>query len=204
MVEGVAGRRPGARGRPRSEQADRAILDAARRLLAEQGYARMSIEGVAEAAGVGKPTIYRRYRDKAELVGAALARIGGEVTAPIDSGDTRADLTELVERFLAIVTGSGTVIVGTLLAEHERHPELLDAFRERAIEPRRALMRELLERGIRRGEIRPDADLDLATDQLIGPYFARRLSREPIPPDWAREIVAGVWKGIAGGVRFAR
>ncbi len=184
-------------GRPRSAEADRAIVAAALELMREQGYADLSLEAVARAAGVGKATIYRRYHDKADLVAAALATVGGDVTAPIDTGDTRADLTELVRRFLGMMEHEGLPMVGSLLAERLRNPNLMDRFRERVIAPRRRLMRSLLERGVERGDVRAEADLELAVDTLIGPYFTRSFAGGAIADDWAERVVAAVWEGLA-------
>lgn len=183
-------------GRPRSEEADRAILEATLRLMREEGYERMSLEGIAAAAGVGKATIYRRHPDKAKLAVAAMEAVGGHVTAPIDTGDTREDLVELVRRFVSVVSEAGLPMLGTLLAQRDRHPELMERFRERLILPRRRMMRSLLERGVERGDVRPDADLELAVDMLTGPYFPRAFAGGVIGRDWAGRVVAAVWEGI--------
>ena len=100
-----------AAGRPLDESVDEAILQATVRLLHGQGYARMSIAGVAEEAGVGRPAIYRRYSDKADLVSAAIAHMRVRVAAP-DTGSARQDLVEHLERARRIYDMS---LMGTLL-----------------------------------------------------------------------------------------
>lgn len=185
------------RGRPRSREADQAILQAALRLLTGQGYPRMSIEAVARAANVGKPAIYRRYRDKADLAAAAIADIGGDMTAPVDTGNSRADLVEFVQRVSEMLPQVGVPLLGTVFAERERHPELLARFRERVTEPRRALARELLERGMARGDIRHDIEVDVVIDHLIGAFFARHITGPPPSPGWANQVVSVIWPGIA-------
>jgi AcrR family transcriptional regulator len=184
------------RGRPRSAEADRAILDATIELLYEEGYPRMSMEAVAEAAGVGKTTVYRRYRDKADLVTAAIAAMPGMDELP-DSGDTRADLLQMLQ---SVVRSKQRVqdmrLIGTLWAEQERNPELLKLFRQRVIGPRREMMLEILRRGQERGEVRQDVDTGLVLEMLIGAHFARQFNGRPFPRDWADQIVETIWPAL--------
>jgi len=184
------------RGRPRSAEADRAILDATIALLYAEGYSRMSMEAVAEAAGVGKTTVYRRYRDKADLVTAAIASMPGLDELP-DSGDTRADLLQMLE---GVVRSKQRVqdmrLVGTLWAEQERNPELVKLFRARVIGPRRKMMLEILRRGQERGQVRKDVDTALVLEMLIGAHFARQFNGRPFPRDWAGQIVDTIWPAL--------
>ncbi len=185
-------------GRPRSPAAGRAILDAALRLLGEHGYAAMSVEGVAAAAGAGKATIYRRYRDKKELVMAAMATLIADTGPPPDTGDTRADLVALlaqVQRLL--MTGPVLPMAGTVLVEERRNPDLLEQFREAAIRPGRARLRPVLQRGVQRGHVRPDIDLESVVDVLTGVFFARHLAGRDAPPERLDSVVELLWRGIA-------
>lgn len=185
-----------ARGRPRSAEADRSILDAAIELLHAQGYAGMSMEGIAEAAGVGKTTVYRRYKDKADLVTAALLQLT-PVPDPPDSGDTRADLLELLKRFQHSKEKVEDLrLMGTLWSEEERNPELMRLFRERVIRPRRQLLFDVLARGQERGELRDDLDAELIIEMLVGAHFARRFRGGGIPRDWADRMIAQIWPAI--------
>lgn len=183
-------------GRPRSPEVDRAILAAALRLLRDEGYARMSIERVAAEAGVGKTAIYRRYADKGDLLAAALVAVRDIAPVP-DSGDSRADLVELIERVRAALEAAGMSMVGTLLVEEKHNPMLLERFRERAIRPGRAQGRAVLERARARGELRPDADIELALDMVAGSYFARHLVGGGFPDDWSDRIGDAVWRSVA-------
>jgi AcrR family transcriptional regulator len=184
------------RGRPRSAEADQAILDAALKLLYEHGYSGMSMEAVAEAAGVGKTTVYRRYRDKADLVTAAIAAMKGGDELP-DSGDTRADLLELLQRILRSKERVQNMrLLGTLWADQERSPELLKLFRERVIAPRRQMMIDVLRRGQERGEIRDGLDLALVTEMIVGAHFARQFNGYAFPRDWADQVVNTIWPAL--------
>jgi AcrR family transcriptional regulator len=187
-------RRP---GRPRSPEVDEAILRAAELLLRERGFGGMSIEGVAAEAGVSKTAIYRRFRDKADLAAAAVANVRQPDEIP-DSGDTRADLLQLVKRTAAAIETLGISTVYTLVAEEHRRPELLERLRERAVLPGRAGGRRVLERARERGELRPDADIELALDMLIAPIYVRRVSGLPLPRGWERAAAGAVWRSVSG------
>ena len=191
-------------GRPRSAAADKAILAATLRLLSEQGYAGMSIEGVAAAAGVGKTTIYRRYTDKIDLVAAAIASILSDSGSPPDSGDAKADLIEFLRLNLTVFRqGAVYSIVGSLLVEEERNPELFEIFRERAIFPRRRQLQEILERGIQRGQLRSGVHLDAAIEALVGALYARHISGLAETTEWLEGLVEVLWEGLSSQRRGA-
>jgi AcrR family transcriptional regulator len=159
-------------GRPRSERAHEAILDATLDLLVEQGFSRMSIEGVANRAHVGKATIYRRWPSKADLVAEAVARIKGHDLHDVDTGNVRDDLASLWQQAYqgSRDSGSGEVteLMVKLMSARARHPELQEAFTRHVIEPRRKIVADVLRRGIARGELRADLDIELAMDVLMG------------------------------------
>jgi AcrR family transcriptional regulator len=160
------------RGRPRDPAVDRALAQAAVSLLADRGFARMSMEAVASAAGVGKPAIYRRYKDKAELVAAAIATQLPPLDVP-DVGDTAAELRSAVEHGLPPDGDAYVALIGGLAAEYRHHPELIAAFRERVLGPRRAGVQAAIERGQARGDLRDDVDAEALLDLLAGPFLAR-------------------------------
>ena len=186
-------------GRPRAPGVDDAILGAALRLLAERGYAGLSLDGVAAAAGVGKPTLYRRWSSKADLATAALAhRIDVEKQASGRVSSERA-LTFLLQNLRErLLRPNSMALVGTLLAEEKRTPELMALFRERIWRRRSTMLREVLERGRARGEIRADADVEATIDLLIGSIYARYLSGAGVPKSWPERIVALVLEGLRG------
>ena len=171
------------RGRPRDPGVDRALTGAALALLADRGFAGMTMDAVAQAAGVGKPAIYRRYRDKAELVAAAIATQLPAMDVP-DLGDTEAELRGALAQGLPADGDAYVGLIGGLAAEHRQHPELIAAFRDRVLGPRRAAVRAAIERGQRRGDIRQDADATALLDMLGGAFLARVFAGEDTGPRW--------------------
>jgi AcrR family transcriptional regulator len=181
--------------RPQDPRVTDALLTATAELLAEEGFAGLSLEAVARRAGVGRPAIYRRFAGKPELVAAAVA---GALPAmePADGGggDTRAELRAMVDRAFPRDATSYVALLGTLIAEHRRHPELIAAFRERVLLPRRAIGRAVLERAVERGDLRADLDLEAALDLLAGPLLARVFAGLDVGPAWRDEHFARWWE----------
>ena len=151
----------------------------------------MTSDAVAATAGVGKPAIYRRFPDKASLVAAVIGRQLQQLEVP-DLGDARAELWLAVERGFPQDGPSYVRLIGGLIAEEERHPELIAAFRERILLPRRAIVKGLIEGGQRRGEIRPELDPEAAVDSLAGPLLARVFAGVDTGPEW-RERAFEIW-----------
>jgi AcrR family transcriptional regulator len=172
---------------------DDAIAAAALRLLLERGFARMTIEAVAHVAGVGKPAIYRRFRDKAGLVAHV---ISGQLPLleALDVGDARTELWRAVELGLPADGPSYVGLIGGLIAEQDRHPELIQAFRESVLLPRRAIVRSIIERGQARGEIRGDIDPDAALELMAGPFLARVFAGLDTGPRWRTAAFATWWE----------
>ncbi len=191
-----ASRRP---GRPRSSRARKAIVDATLQLLVEQGFDGMSIEAVASRAGVGKATIYRRWSSKRDLVAAALASIDDEVSVP-DTGDTREDMLALVRDFVRVTTSTilGPMI-GQVAGAAVREPELMEIAWNNLIAPRQAIGRRLLERGISRGDVRPDVNVSLVMDMVAGVALFNVVFQRVDPaelPAKLEPLVDTVWSGI--------
>jgi AcrR family transcriptional regulator len=183
-------------GRPRSTRVDEAILAAARGELAERGYARMSVDGVAARAGVSKPTVYLRHPSKAELATAAIASMRVE-PRPAPTGDVRADLVAHLRLLRAgLQRPYGMATLGTVLAEEHETPELLALFRERLVAPRRRELRAVVAAARERGELRPDANLDVAVNALVGAFFARYLAGESLGGRFVGDLVDTVLDGL--------
>jgi AcrR family transcriptional regulator len=181
--------------RPLDPKVDDAIVAATLELLQQRGFAAMTIEQVALAAGVGKPAVYRRFPDKAALVTAVVARQLQPIEVP-DLSDTRAELWRAMERGLPADGPAYVRLIGGLIAAQERHPELIEAFRRHVLLPRRALVRELVERGQARGDIRGDVDPVGAVDSLAGPFLARVFAGADTGPRWRRRWFEAWWRTI--------
>jgi AcrR family transcriptional regulator len=172
-VTGVA-RRP---GRPRSVEADRAIFVKTLELLADEGLRGLSIEKVAERAGVAKTTVYRRFPAKRDLVRAALESIAafGHVDPP-DTGNVRDDLHELARARVAVLKRTGTqLLLPRLMAEAGSDPELHTLILAVFADPARDVVTGTLRRGVQRGELRVDVDVGLVTDLIAGVIVYRLL-----------------------------
>ncbi len=194
-----AGRRP---GRPRDPGYDKAILDAALEILMEKGYAGLTIDGVAARTGVGRPTIYRRWASKPELVIAALAQGIGLSPTP-DTGVLREDLLAFARDQLRMMNApqSRRVTAG-LVADLVADPDLAETYFSEYVEPRRSTVWRALERGIQRGELRADADFSLIYDLVMGPMFMRSVVRgERLQPDMPEQIVDLVMTAFGTGSR---
>ena len=193
------------RGRPRSTRAQRAILDAAREMLAEGGVRDLTVEGVAVRAGVAKTTIYRRWRSKNELALAVLIDMVEKVVAVPDLDDTRAELVAFVKGAVEILgsTLMGRVMQG-LVSDLAADPELAEAFRARAVAVREAEVARLVARGIERGDVRPGTDPELVHELLFGPvYYRLLLSGRPLDGGLAERVVTAALEGFGPSGRSA-
>jgi AcrR family transcriptional regulator len=188
------------RGRPRQAELDRRILEAALRLLAEEGYAHMSLDDVATAAHTMRATIYLRYASKAALVADAIIHARGESGLPQSSNDLRQDLVTQLQHFRASMdTPYSLAIIGSALAEEHATPELLATLREHIIRSRREMLHTILYKAQTRNELSPQANIELAVSQLIGSYYALAIAGDPIPPDWPELLVDQVLNGLQPG-----
>ena len=186
-------------GRPKDARADRAILETTLELIAERGAHAFRTEDVAARAGVGKGAIYRRYRSKEELVTAAVAALVREEIAVPDTGSTRGDLLalmrEAVELYRSSLPGR---LMPKLIGAMADNPELARAVRDRFLAVRRSALSEVLRRGVERGDLRPDLDLELALDVLGGPLFYRLLvTGGPLDEQLAEGVADLILRGFA-------
>lgn len=148
-------------GRPRDSRVDEAIARAVRELLAEVGYAGLTMDAVAARAGVGKAAIYRRYATKQEMVFAAAIH-GKTLEVPPDSGSLLGDLTALARVIVGHLSNpAASAALLSLLGEIAADPALAERFARTFVEPERAGNAELLERAVRRGELARMPDVDL-------------------------------------------
>jgi len=186
------------RGRPRSEQADRAILQAATELLTERGLAGMSIEEVASRAGVGKTTIYRRWTSRGTLaLDAFLAEFQAQQPLP-DTGSLHDDLLAALRNWIRSVTAtSAGPVLASLIAEAQRDPVLAASWRERVVERLREQHKIMLDRAVARGEIPAETDYDVVLDLMFGAAYHRLLhGHQPLTDQFAREVIGYVVAGV--------
>jgi AcrR family transcriptional regulator len=176
------------RGRPPSRGYDEAILEATLRLMARDGYARMSMDAIAAEADVTKGSIYRRFPGKAQLATAALAFLREQRPQQV-SADPRADLIEELRRFRSgIERPHGMAMLGTVLAEESHVPELLEHFRRDVVLPRRDRLRGILERT----QLRQGIDVETAVNLVVGSYYAAYLADGKPRRGWERRAAEAV------------
>ncbi|MFI8303160.1 TetR/AcrR family transcriptional regulator [Streptomyces sp. NPDC085927] len=193
--------RPGgpARGRPRSEAVERAIIEGAMKLL-EDGVplAELSIERIARTAGVGKATIYRRWSGKEELFVDVL-RAAEPVDPELPGTSMRDDLVALLESLRRRGLASrASVILHNVHAQMKSSPKIWAAYHNTVVLPRRRLGLEVLRRGRENGELRADVDLELLNDIVVGPLLVRTLLRPDagLPDGLAEQVVDTLLQGL--------
>jgi AcrR family transcriptional regulator len=191
----AVGRRP---GRPRSERADQAIIDAALSLFAESGPEGLGIERVAARAGVGKATIYRRWPGKEDLLLAAITAVKAPLPEPAGQS-VRADLVDLLASMCQSAADPRRAReFALLLGEGAKYPRLMARYRETVIEPRREVFRSVLRRGVATGELRAGTDIEAALFMLIGAVVARsRYELDAIPLGYPERVVDALLQGLA-------
>ncbi|GAA4637405.1 TetR/AcrR family transcriptional regulator [Actinoallomurus vinaceus] len=189
------------RGRPRDPLVEQTILSAARRRLAVDGYSRMTIGTVAADAGVSRPTVYRRWQSKHDLVVDALDqsfRAEQEAVPPVDLDvlTAREAVTAAVRRLdLRAPDETKIMLLGHALAEIKHNPELLEIVREHAVRPRRRLLLDTLRALQQRGELRLDLDLEAIADMCVGSYYSAFI-RGAQDYDLATRVVDTLWPAI--------
>jgi AcrR family transcriptional regulator len=183
-------------GRPKSLASRNAILGAARDLLDEVGPHKLTIDGVAKRAGVGKPTIYRTWANAQELAMAALVeRV--EVGAAADTSLKVHTIEDLVESIIVRLNTKRGRQVALMLASGEPDGELFKAFANRVILQGRQEGLNLLQHMQARGEIRADVDLSMSLDMIFGALMLRLLLRhEGLDPTLARGSLAIIMDGV--------
>ena len=192
---GPAQRRP---GRPRSERAERAIIDAALSVFAESGPEGLCIETVAARAGVGKATIYRRWPGKEDLLLDAI----GSLQAPLPEPRGRSAREDLVTMLAAmrdsVADPRRAREFALLLGEGAKYPRLMARYVETMLEPRREVIRSVLRRGVATGELRASTDIEAALFMLTGAVLARgKYDKSSMPPGYVERVVDELLLGLA-------
>jgi AcrR family transcriptional regulator len=178
----------------RNEQARLAVLHAADDLLAERGFAGLTIEGIAARAGVAKQTIYRWWPSKVDVLLDTLIDDSQEGLAVPDTGSAREDTRQYLRTLARFLTGdpAGKVLLA-LIGEAQHDADMARVFHTRYLDPQREAERAMLARGVASGELAAGLDLDRALDALLGPLFYRAmLTGGPISPAVTDQLVADV------------
>src|SRR5690625_5248100 len=179
-------------GRPRSKKSHEAILSATRDILMDEGVHELSIEGVATKAGVGKATIYRHWKSKEELISEAIGTIADEIEIP-DTGNAINDFTAVLQGMVDITADTiqaNTDAFKKILSGLMNSPTLMEVYKEQFIIPRREALKQIIEKGIKRGEINDNINIDHLIDIIGGSYFySIIINDEPITTEvWVERI----------------
>ncbi len=194
--ENSNGKRPP--GRPRSERARVAILKSTLKLLARNGFAGLTIEEVADRAAVGKATVYRWWPNKGALIADAFASSTTRRLRFPDTGSVYTDMSRQMRQLAKVFRSRHGRIVAAILAAGQSDKDLIAAFRDRFLWPRRREAYATLERGIRRGELHRDVDPDLLLDSLYGPIYMRFLiQHDRLTPEFVDRLCALVLSGAS-------
>ena len=189
------GKRPP--GRPRSEQARQAILRTTLKILGKNGFSDFKIEEVAAHASVGKATVYRWWPNKGALIADAFASSTTRKLRFPDTGSVYADMSQQMRQLIKVFRSRRGRIVSAILAAGQSDKDLIDAFRERFLWPRRREAYATLRRGIERGELRRDLDPDLLLDSLYGPIYMRFLiQHDRLTPEFVDRLCELVLAGV--------
>src|SRR5215469_9892941 len=188
------------RGRPRSEIAHRALLDAALREFVARGYEAMSLEAIAAAAGVSKITLYRRWDSKLALVRELLQSLSDE-TPMEDQGSLEEDLRVLLREAYQTSTASPAgQIMPRFVAEIASHPELLEMYQTEILHPRLERLKGLIARARDRGELREDLPLPILADMFGGPIFYHLTVLALVEPNTSDDVPELLTQAILRGI----
>ncbi|MFK8846979.1 TetR/AcrR family transcriptional regulator [Streptomyces sp. Ac-502] len=188
------GRRAPAGAAVLREEKTEAIRAAVFAELAAVGFARMSIEGIARRAGVGKTAVYRRWRSKLHLVLDVVSAVAAEGLPTPDTGSLRGDVRMLLEvAARALRHPMASQIIPDLLAEAARSPEIAEALRTALLDSQQGVATAMVARAVERGELRPEADARLALDLMTGPlYWRLMVVRDELPKTYLDELALAV------------
>jgi AcrR family transcriptional regulator len=186
-------------GRPRSEQARRAIFRSTLKLLRQSSFPDLTIEAIAADANVGKATVYRWWPNKGALVVDAFASSAADELHFPNTGSVYRDMSLQMTQFLGILRSPRGKIVAGLLGGGQSDPELLEAFRERFLRPRRQEAYKTLRRAIERGELPSNLDLDVVLDTLYGAIYMRFLIRHG---ELNQSYIGEICRLVLGGAKF--
>ncbi len=184
-------------GRPRSEKARRAVLDAARELLERYGFSAVTVESIATQSGVSKATIYRWWPNKAAVVTDSFLELAAPDTLSQDTGSTQEDLRLQMQKLARVFSSDSGKVIAALIAESVFDAEVATTFRSRWVSARREETKKVIQRGVASGEFRADLDVEVAIDALYGPIYHRLLvGHLPLEPRFVDTLANYVMAGI--------
>ena len=179
-----------------ADTVDATIRAATLATLRQRGYAALSMEGVAADTGLAKTTLYRRYRNRADLATAALAGMAPIASVKSSDDSVRQTLEMFLRDFARRFEDVGLDVLGSMLVESDE--ELLELHRQRVVRPRVEQATALVREGQARGEVRLDAEPELVLEMMVGSFFALHIAgRKLSAPEWARQVMATLWDGLA-------
>lgn len=187
----------GKRGRPRNVETQNSILSASYELLLENGFAAVTVDKIADRAKVSKATIYKWWPNKAAVVmDGFLFAASARLPVP-DTGSSLNDILIHATNVTRFLTSREGTIITELLGEGQFDSGLAEAYRTRYFQPRRLEARQLLEKGIHRGELKKNLDIGLCIDLLYGPIFYRLLvTGEKLDDAYVQQLVMNAFEGI--------
>src|SRR5271155_2698009 len=196
-ANGTHGNGKRAPGRPRSEESRQSILRSTLKLLKQDGFPQLSIEAIAGDANVGKTTVYRWWPTKAALVADAFSASAEEELQFPNTGSVYKDMSLQMRRLIRIFRSERGKVVAAVLPGGQSDPELIEAYRDTFLWPRRRQAYQTLQRGVARGELPAGSDFDLILDSLYGPILMRFLIRHvKLEESFADEVCGLVLKGL--------
>ncbi|MEL6580984.1 MAG: TetR/AcrR family transcriptional regulator C-terminal ligand-binding domain-containing protein [Cyanobacteria bacterium J06621_12] len=185
------------RGRPRNPETRKKILRAAYEMLIEVGFMDLTIEGVAARAEVGKPTIYRRWKTKSALaMDAFLEAVNPEIAFP-DTGMAKEDFRIQMQKLIGLMNSSKGEVLANVIGCGQANEELMAAFRDNWLTPRREDAKRIFKRGIERGEFKEEIDVEAAIDALYSSLFYRLLLKhQPLTNKLVDQLLDIVFEGL--------
>lgn len=185
------------RGRPRNMETQKSILNASYELLLEYGFGAVTVEKIAEHAGVSKATIYKWWPNKAAVVMDGFLSAAAERLPLPDTGSVLSDILIHATNLTRFLISREGKIITEIIGEGQLDEGLAEAYRTRYFQPRRLEARQLLEQGVKRGELSANLDLGLCIDLVYGPIFYRLLlTGEPLSEAYVEQLVTLCFQGL--------
>jgi AcrR family transcriptional regulator len=184
-------------GRPRSEKTKQAILTASYDLLLSNGFHSITIEGIAERAGVSKATIYKWWPNKAAVVLDGFFAATESMLEVPDTGSAKEDFLIQAGNLAAFLTSSKGKVITELIAEGQSDENVAKEYRNRYFNPRRLISQHILERGMEQGELKKDLDIELSIDLIFAPLFYRLLiTGETVDSAFVEQLISYAFAGL--------